>query len=219
MEKIEKLVPDTSIIIEGLLSDKITKKEVKVDKVIFHEAVFAELEHQANEGKAIGFLGLEELKKLRELSDKYKFEIVYAGKRPSAHEIKYASLGEIDASIRQLAWEEDATLLTGDKVQAEAARAKGIKVILIEQEVSDKKLMIEKYFDEITMSVHLRENVVPYAKKGMPGKWDFVALSKNTLTRDEIKSMSNEIIEEARVRNDGFIEIERNHELLVTCLS
>ncbi|MBW2981005.1 PINc/VapC family ATPase [Candidatus Woesearchaeota archaeon] len=211
----EKIVPDTSIIIEGLLSSRISKKEFKVAKVIVHEAVFAELEHQANEGKAIGFLGLEELKKLRELADKLKFEIVYAGKRPSGHDIKYASLGEIDASIRQLAWEEDATLLTGDTIQAEAARAKGVKVILIAQEISEKKLKLEKYFDEATMSVHLRENVVPYAKKGMPGKWDFVALAKKLLTQDEVKGISNEIIEEARVRNDGFIEIERNHSTIV----
>jgi ATPase len=215
MEKIEKLVPDTSVIIEGLLSNKISKKEFKVDKVIIHEAVFAELEHQANEGKAIGFLGLEELKKLREISEKNKYEIVYSGKRPSAHEIKYASLGEIDASIRQLAWEEGATLLTGDSVQAEAGRAKGVNVILITQEVSEKKLLLEKFFDETTMSVHLRENVVPYAKKGMPGKWDFVALSKKVLTQEEIKNISNEIIEEARVRNDGFIEIERNYSTIV----
>ena len=215
MDKIEKIVPDTSIIIEGLLSSKIAKKEFKVDKVIIHEAVFAELEHQANEGKAIGFLGLDELKNIRELSDKQKFEIVYAGKRPSGHDIKYASLGEVDASIRQLAWEEDATLLTGDKIQAEAALAKGMKVILIAKDVSEKKLKLEKYFDETTMSVHLRENVVPYAKKGMPGKWDFVALTKKLLTRDEVNGISNEIIEEARVRNDGFIEIERNHSTIV----
>jgi ATPase len=215
MEKIEKIVPDTSVIIEGLLSAKITKKEFKVNKVIIHEAVFAELEHQANEGKAIGFLGLDELKRLRDISEKIKFEIVYAGKRPTAAEIKYASLGEIDASIRQLAWDEDATLLTGDKVQAEAARAKGIKVILISEEVTDKKLLLEKYFDETTMSVHLREQVFPYAKKGMPGKWDFVALSKKILSQDDVKDISNEVIEEARRRNDGFIEIERNYSTIV----
>ena len=47
-EKIEKLIPDTSVIIEGLVSKKINEKELKVDFVIIHEAVIAELEHQAN---------------------------------------------------------------------------------------------------------------------------------------------------------------------------
>ena len=40
------------------------------------------------------------------------------------------------------------------------------------QEKSAKKLRIERFFDEITMSVHLRENTPPYAKKGAPGNWE-----------------------------------------------
>ena len=69
MEKIEKLVPDTSIIIEGLLSQKLEKKELKVDELIVHEAILAELEHQANVGRTTGNIGLEELKKLKSLAD------------------------------------------------------------------------------------------------------------------------------------------------------
>jgi len=58
---IEKIVPDTSVIIEGLLSDKIRNNEIKANEIIIHEAVLAELEHQANLGKAIGYLGLDEM--------------------------------------------------------------------------------------------------------------------------------------------------------------
>ncbi len=65
---IEKLVPDTSVIIEGLVSDRISKKEIVPKSVIIHEAVLAELEHQANQNKETGLLGLEELNKIRELS-------------------------------------------------------------------------------------------------------------------------------------------------------
>ena len=59
------------------------------------------------------------------------------------------------------------------------------------------------------MSVHLRENVVPYAKKGMPGKWKFVAVNKTKLTREDIKDITKEIIEESSIARDAFIEIER----------
>ena len=97
MQKIEKLVPDTSVIIEGLVSLKLEKKELQINKIIIHEAVLAELEHQANEGKAVGFIGIDELEKLREVA---KDKIRFAGQRPKASEIKYASLGEIDALIR-----------------------------------------------------------------------------------------------------------------------
>ena len=68
--KMEKIVPDTSVIIEGLLSDRLSKKEIETSEIIIHEAVIAELEHQANLGKAIGFLGLDEIKRIKELSEK-----------------------------------------------------------------------------------------------------------------------------------------------------
>jgi len=214
-KNIEKIVPDTSVIIEGLLSEKIRNNELKADKIIIHEAVLAELEHQANLGKAIGFLGLDEIKRIKELAAG-NFEMSFGGERPRASEIRHASLGEIDSIIRQLAFEEDATLLTSDKVQSEVALARGIKIIYFKKpERGIKKLKLEKFFDETTMSVHLRENVMPYAKKGMPGKWDFVSLRKAVLKQEEIQDISREIIEDAKLRRDGFIEIEREGSTIV----
>ena len=66
MREIEKLVPDTSVIIENVVSKKLGK-EFNVNEIIIHEAVMAELEHQANLGKEIGKFGLDELNNLREL--------------------------------------------------------------------------------------------------------------------------------------------------------
>ncbi len=206
---IEKLVPDTSVIIEGLVSSKIEKKEIVPKSVIIHEAVLAELEHQANQNKETGVIGLEEINKLRELSEKLGFKLEFSGKRPTAYEIKYARLGEIDSLIRDIAYNENASLMTSDKTQAMVAEAKGIHVIFIEIKKLFKKLKLEKFFDETTMSVHLRENVVPYAKKGIPGKWKFVAVGDTKLTRDNIKDISHEIIEESTIAKDAFIEIER----------
>ncbi len=207
--EVEKLVPDTSVIIEGLVSKYIQKKQLKVGVVLFHEAVLRELEHQANLNKAIGFLGLEEIEKIKNLSNKSKFEVQFGGRKPTAVEVKYAKRGEIDALIRDLAYEEDGTLFTADKVQATVANAKGVKNIFIKIEQVVGTLKLEKFFDKLTMSVHLRENVLPYAKKGMPGNWTFEAVGKNPLERDDIQDISREIIEEASIRKDGFIEIER----------
>jgi len=206
-DEIEKLVPDTSVIIEGLISTKIKKKELIVKSIIIHEAVVSELEHQANENKAIGFLGLDEIKRLRGLSE--EFELKFEGQRPRPSEIKYASLGEIDSMVRQLAYDQDATLITSNKVQRMVALAKGVKSIYIEPKEAIKKLKLEDFFDEQTMSAHLRENVLPYGKKGIPGNWKFVALGKNVLQQEEIQDISREIIENAKLRRDGFIEIER----------
>ncbi|MCD4666791.1 PINc/VapC family ATPase [archaeon] len=209
MEKYEKIVPDTSIIIENLLSEKIQKKEIKTKEVIIHEAVLAELEHQANVGKTIGLLGLDELNKLKELSKQKFFELKYEGRRPNAVEIKHASLGEIDSLIRELAYNKEAVLITGDKVQSRVAQAKGMKVKYVQPVIKKKKIKIEKYFDKTTMSVHLREKVRPYAKKGMPGNWKTVYLSEKKLKQSEIIAMSKEIIEESKIRSGGFLEIER----------
>ena len=207
--RIDKLVPDTSVIIEGIISRKLKAKELEADEILIHEAVVAELEHQANENKAIGFLGIDELDRLRELEPDGGFKIRFSGRRPTYSEIRYASLGEIDSIIRDLAYEEDGTLFTSDKVQARVAKAKGVKCIYESVEVREKKLKLERYFDKSTMSVHLRESVVPYAKKGAPGSWSFVQVGKSKLTSDNIQDLSREIIEEAKIRKDGFIEIER----------
>lgn len=211
----ERIVPDTSILVEGILSERLGK-EIKAEKIIVHVATLAELEHQANLGLSIGYLGLEELKKLRGFADKGIIEIAYSGKKPGAQEIKYAYLGEIDSMIRELAFDEDATLITGDKIQSKVAEARGIKVLYVQpRKVSLKKLKIESYFDETTMSVHLKEAVQPYAKKGFPGNWAFVKLDENLLEQDLLQDISTEIIEEAKRRKDSYIEIEREGSTIV----
>lgn len=209
METIEKLVPDTSIIIENLVSEKIKDKEFKVKNILIHEAVLAELEHQANMGRTIGMAGLDELQKLKELAVEHGFSVEFKGTRPDAAEIKHASLGEIDALIRNLALAENATLITGDKVQSRVGEAKGMQVIYVEPVIRHKQLQIEQYFDAATMSVHLKENTEPKAKRGLPGNWRFVALSNEKLAQEYVQQLAKEIIEEAKISSKGYIEVER----------
>jgi len=183
-----KLVPDTSVLIEGLVSKNM--KRLKPEKIIVHEAIVRFFEEEVKANHSAGLLGISELEKLG---------AEYMGKagRPE----------ELDSQVRELAYNEEATLYTSDEIFAKLAQAKGIKVIL--ERVSVKKeLRFEQYFDKTTMSIHLRENVRAYAKRGQPGNWSFDAVGKE-LTRDDIESISREIIEEAKIRKDGFIEIER----------
>lgn len=213
---IDKLVLDTSVVIEGILSKKLENKELRVKHVMIHEAVLAELEHQANRSRETGYLGLAEISKLRSLSAKHKFKVSYSGKRPDQFAISYAKSGEIDAMIRHLALAEGATLMTGDKVQSIVAQSKGIKVILVEFKAIEKKqLQIEKFFDNQTMSVHIRESLPTYAKKGVPGSWDFVKVNDAALERAAVKEMAGELVEEAGLRKDGFIEVSRKGSTIV----
>jgi ATPase len=206
---LDKIVPDTSVIIEGILSDRIENGSMKPKQILIHEAVLAELEHQANENKTTGILGLDELKNLKKISVEKEFEIIFSGKRPSASEIRYAKLGEIDSLIRELAFEEGAVLVTADRVQSRIADAKGISCIFVEFEKKPVKIKLETFFDNTTMSVHLRDNVEPIAKKGIPGNWKFEIIRKSKMTAEEIKAIEREIVEEAGMRKDSFVEIER----------
>jgi len=215
MKNINKLVPDTSIIIENLVSKKIDSNELSVKEIIIHEAVLSELEHQANVGKEIGHLGLEEIKKLQILSKTKKFVLSFSGKRPDASQIRHASLGEVDALIRDLAFELKATLMTGDKVQSKVAEAKGMDVIYIEPLIQRKQLTIEKYFDETTMSLHIRENTIPYAKRGMPGNWQVVQVETEQTLPGIVEEIAKEVVEAAKSSKNGFIESERRGSTII----
>ena len=206
MDKI--YVPDTSVIIEGVISGMIKKKEIK-GKIIIHMAVVAELEHQANYGRETGFIGLDEIKEIRKLCKNKDIKLSFSGDRPSSRQAKSAKSGEIDAMIRDFAWEQDAVLVTADKVQAITAESLGVKTNFVEIKKSEKPFRLEKLFDSKTMSVHLKENVPPRAKKGSPGDWVFTPIRKKAMTHDEIKGIARETVEIAEIQSEGWIEIER----------
>ncbi|MBW3019680.1 PINc/VapC family ATPase, partial [Candidatus Woesearchaeota archaeon] len=171
-----------------------------------------ELEHQSNQNRAKGFLGLDEIETLKK---RLQDNLVFMGLKPNVAEIKYASLGEIDSKIRQLAYDEGATLLTSDRVQYNVARAKGMRCLFVEQKPKKHKVKLEKFFDDETMSVHLKDNNPPYAKKGFPGQWAFVKLRDKLLTQSEIKEIYRDIIEATEQDNKGFIEIEREGSIII----
>ena len=209
MSHYERLVPDTSVIIEALITREMEADELSCDEIIIPEAVLAELEHQANQGLAKGHIGLDEVERIVAFGRERGFGVRFSGSRPTAAQILKAAEGEIDAAIRQLAYDEGATFVTQDKVQAKVARAKGMDVHLVEPTDEHQTLELEGFFDDQTMSVHLREATPPTAKKGSPGDWGFVEIDAKPLSRNDVKRISSEIIEVAGQMKSGFVEIER----------
>ena len=203
-----KIVPDTSVLIEGLLSKELKAGKLKAPSIIVHEASVAELEHQANQGQEKGYLGLDEIGALQALASKKKVSLAFKGERPGEYDIEAARHGAIDSMIRELALTESATLWTADKVQATVAEAKGIPVRFHEM-LSEGAMEIEEFFDSETMGIHLKEGCAIKAKKGKPGAWKFVTVRKENAPRDEIERYAKQIVETAQVRRDGFVEIER----------
>ena len=97
-----KIVPDTSIIIDQQVS-VLVQDLYKGAEVLIPEAVPSEIENHANKRKEIGYQGLEELKKLQQLSTEGIITLEYVGRRPKLDEISIAGGGEIDAMIRDIA--------------------------------------------------------------------------------------------------------------------
>jgi len=203
----KKLVADTSIIIDGKVSKMIKKGQIEdLEEVIVPLAVLDELQAQASKGREPGFVGLDELKKIRKLCKDKKIDLRFTGDRPSLEDIKLAKGGRLDALIRDVAKDEKATLLTADYVQGLVAEAEGVKVEYIEPEIKIEGLTFEKYFTPDTMSVHLKEKVIPMVKRGKPGQFKLQKIGDKTLTREEVQKMTYEIIEAARKTEDTFIE-------------
>lgn len=214
--KVKKIVADTSIIIDGKISEMLEKSEFEgLEEVIIPVAVLDELQAQASRGREPGFMGLDELKKIRKICEDKKINLRFAGERPTLEDIKLARGGRLDAMIRDVAKDENSVLLTADYVQALVGEAEGVKTEYLPPEVETKELSFEKYFTPDTMSVHLKEKVVPMAKRGKPGKFQLVKIAKEPLTREEIQKMTYEIVEKARVSEDSFIEVESGGAVVV----
>jgi len=130
-------VVDTSAVIHKFIPE-IIRKGIR-GKIIIPNAVMAELENQANKGWEYGFIGLDEIANLHELSKRYPIKIDFEGIRPQDMHIKYAKSGEIDALIRGLAVKLDATLITADLVQAKSAQAYKLDVIYLKPQKPEKK--------------------------------------------------------------------------------
>ncbi|USZ69320.1 PINc/VapC family ATPase [Halorussus salilacus] len=219
-----KVLPDTSVVIDGRISERVaggvaSEKQREdgetVDgefadaTVLIPEAAVAELEAQANRGQDSGWDGLEELQRLADLADEGKIELKYVGERPDAEEAGRATEGEIDALIRELAAEHDATFVTSDSVQSEVAQAKGLDVEYIAPKTREVgRLSVEDYFDETTMSVHLKVGVEPMAKKGDVGEMEYRKIGETVLDEETVKEYASEIIESAKQSHEGFIELD-----------
>jgi ATPase len=205
----DKFVLDTSVIIDGKVADIIQDKIEPNSQIIIPIAVLDELQAQASTNKSYGIQGLLEIKKIRDVCQARKISLEFIGTRPTIEEIRLAKHGRIDAIIKDIALEKDATLITCDYVQHLVSEAHGIRSIHITSSKEDSELQFEKYFDSDTMSIHLKEGTCPFAKKGVPGNLKLVRLEENKLSAEEVHKITKEILEQSRSKK-GFTEINKD---------
>jgi len=211
----ETIVVDTSIIIDGEITKLIESGNLKNCEIVIPVAVLDELQSQASQSKEYGFVGLGEIKKIRELSEKNNITLRFEGERPSMDDIKLASHGRIDAIIKDIAKKNDATFYTADYVQALVAQAEGIKTRYSKPDIKTTDLEFEKFFDTQTMSIHLKEGTNPMAKRGKPGAFTLVDLEDKILTKDYLSSITTEILEASRINQSGQVEISKPGALVI----
>ncbi len=197
-------VPDTSVIVDGRFSTFVSKK--KGARVILAEAMLAEVENQANEGRSIGYAAIQELKTLREMAKAGKILIDLYGRRPTEWQVRKARAGEIDEVIRNVAAENDATLVTGDHIQRDIALIKGLKVQFLEPpEIKFRN--IEDFFDPLTSSVHLKEGMKPVVKTGKPGSVEMRQLD-DVISHDDLENIARNLVKRGRIEGESFIEMD-----------
>ena len=207
-------VPDFTAIAQGVVS-KLVEEGVVTGRVIIHRALLHLLEYLASKNRVLGFAGLEELRKLRDLHSRGLITVEFSGERIRIHsEEEEDIISEVNSVVREYALATGATVITGDEVQYQICKSMGLSAVLAERRAT-RVLEFEKYFEENTMSVHLRENCVPVAKIGRPGSWEYTKLGSKPLTREDLERVASEIIEEAKRRRDSFIEIDRSGSTIV----
>jgi ATPase len=206
-----KFVLDTSIIIDGEITKMLEAGNIEQESdIIIPLAVLDELQSQASTNKEHGFVGLEEIKKMRELCTAKNISLRFVGQRPDLDDIRLAKHGRIDAIIKDVAMHESATLITADYVQALVAEAQGIKAMHIRTPTKTTDLEFERYFDGTTMSVHLKEGTFPMAKRGKPGNFQLVKISQEKSTYHQLLNIVREVSEASRVTGTGSVEISRS---------
>ncbi|MFH1125600.1 MAG: PINc/VapC family ATPase [Candidatus Altiarchaeota archaeon] len=193
-----KIVPDTSVIVDGRITELINETSEKLT-VLLPLAIVSELELQANQGKEIGFEGLKELKSLRDLARKGKIQLEFKERKKES---------TVDEEVRKIAEENEALLVTSDQVQYLVADAKGLEVEYIQPKAKRKEPEVFRLLDNKTMSLHLKENTPAYAKKGHVGQFELTKVLDD-IDRETIDRFAKEIVEYTQSHPRGYIESQQ----------
>src|SRR3989344_2813425 len=124
MQNIDKAVIDISVLEEGTLSSRMANGQLIIEELIVPNFVLNEIEKLASENRISGEVCLEELNRLKNLSQEKKFILNFLGSNLRKEE----SLTE---KTRELAWEEGAVLITSNRIQALSSKAKGVIVHML----------------------------------------------------------------------------------------
>ncbi len=216
----KKIVADTSVIINRQLAYQIESGTIRassVSELIIPLVVFDEMQAQAVSGRGRKMLGLEEMMHLRKTCEQFGIQLSNDGQHVSVSDMSFIESGRIDALVIDIAQQHDATLYTSDKIQRITAESRGVFAVLLYDEhphhntanQDDTKLDFLKFFDADTMSVHLKEQHRPLAKRGRPGHVELVEISPDVLERQYLESITTQIVNAVDATEQSTVEISK----------
>ena len=202
----ENYIPTLDVIRKGIVS-RLVKSGVIRGRLLIPWCILSDLEDEISLSAPSTEKSLRELEKIKELANSGLIGIKFIGEmRPQVDNVFYYLI--------DLAIHNNATLIIDNPNQARLADALGAKTLFIKREV--KKLpKITEFFDDETMSVHLKEGVEPRAKKGRPGNWKYVSISDKKLTREELEDLINEILDFVAMDEESFVETDKRYMKIV----
>ena len=201
------IVADTSVIINGYLADQIESGSIR--NSVFNTLVLGFcsticiFESYYNDMitlfKTISII----------LLVYYGLKIILKGSHPSIDDIKFAASGRIDALIIDIAKQNNAILYTSDNVQHLVAAAEDVQTVFLRPKIISETLEFLKFFDNDTMSIHLKENQYPLGKKGKPGNFLLTKIGEDILSRDYLKMISSQILSATNISDSSNVEISK----------
>ncbi|MEM2981402.1 MAG: ATPase, T2SS/T4P/T4SS family [Thermoproteota archaeon] len=187
-------VLDPTSILTGVAARAVKNGEVS-GRIIVHKTIVSEFEKRARLGDETGLNGLKSLKEAASLNG---LEVEFVGSSNTSE--------EVSTLLRDIALGMNGIIISCDPVLTKTARAMGIEATYLSP-VGRAKL--EEFFKTGIMSIHLKENVIPKAKEGYPGRWVYKDLGVEPMSKPELESIIADVMERVQFTNQGFVEIDK----------
>lgn len=202
----ESIVVDTGILTNGEVLRLVKEGALDGHEIIIPDVVLDEMQSERSQTEKESHDDLKEITQLREMAEGARITIRFERTHPSFEDAGCAASERTGDIIRHAAKQNGAVLFTSDQTQAEAARSDGIDVRHYAPRMPPGNQEFLKFFDDSTMSVHLKEDAIPVAKRGTPGSFGLVRVGDTPLTRSYLQGITDEIM--ARVKSLGSVGIE-----------
>ena len=198
MTDTKPIIPDLNSLLYSLILKEEGLDHIRNRKIIIPSSYVRLFVKRSEEGDKWALDGLKTIQKLRIM---FKKGII------AGLEIVQSPLMSQDRLLPLLASKYNAVIITGDYILYQMLMTLDINAIYIGPPIGQIEAL--KYFDEQTLSIHLKEGARPLAKKGKPGSFNLIELSNKILTREDMLRMAYEVIESSKIDPNATIEIKR----------